>query len=159
MNTIDFTALCANIKAWALDLGFAQIGVADCDTNNADERLQVWLDKKFHGTMQYMENNRELRKNPEKLVPETARIISVRMDYLVQDHQSIEILENKNKAYVSRYALGRDYHKVVRKKLRQLAEKINSVIPHQYRAFADSAPIFERQMAVKSGIGWIGKNT
>ncbi|MCX7120540.1 MAG: tRNA epoxyqueuosine(34) reductase QueG [Gammaproteobacteria bacterium] len=162
MNKVDFTVLCANIKAWALDLGFAQVGVTDCDTGDADERLQKWLDKKYHGTMHYMENNRDLRKNPDKLHPGTLRIISVRMDYLIENHDSIATLKNKNKAVISRYALGRDYHKVLRKKLNQLAAKINIAVKdfeHCYRAFTDSAPIFERKIAEKAGIGWTGKNT
>ena len=162
MNTIDFTVLRDNIKVWAAELGIPQIGITDCDIGDADDRLQAWLDKHFHGTMKYMENNRELRKHPEKLVPGTLRIISVRFDYLIADHNSIPTLNNKNKAYISRYALGRDYHKVLRKKLNLLAEKINAAIKddqHTYRAFVDSAPIFERHWAVKAGLGWVGKNT
>ncbi|OGT45652.1 MAG: tRNA epoxyqueuosine(34) reductase QueG [Gammaproteobacteria bacterium RIFCSPHIGHO2_12_FULL_38_11] len=159
MNEIDFTALCSNIKAWALDLGFAQMGITDCDIGDADERLQAWLAKGYHGAMHYMGNNRELRKNPEKLHPGTLRIISVRMDYLIENHNTLQILENRNKAAISRYALGRDYHKVMRKKLNILAKKINDIVPHGYRAFTDSAPVFERKIAEKAGIGWIGKNT
>lgn len=162
MNNIDFTELKTNIIAWAKDLGFAQLGVSDLDTKQADEKLQAWLLKKYHGTMRYLENNADLRKSPEKLLSGTIRIISVRMDYLTQDHNSIEILENKNKAYISRYALGRDYHKVIRKKLSQLAGKINLHLKGfnlVSRAFSDSAPIHERHFAEKSGIGWSGKNT
>lgn len=159
---LDFTELRKNIEAFAQALGFQQIGITNCDTGDANERLQTWLDKKFHGEMTYMERNRELRKHPEKLLPGTLRIISVRMDYLPPNHQSKEILTDKNKAYISRYALGRDYHKVIRKRLTTLAEKINAALPdfaHHYRAFADSAPVFERHLAAKAGIGWTGKNT
>lgn len=157
---LDFTELRDNIKSWAAALGFAQIGITDCDTADADERLQTWLAQKFQGDMKYMENHREFRKYPEKLVPGTLRIISVRMDYLPENHNSIEVLENNTKAYISRYALGRDYHKVLRQRLNQLAEKINAVVAdHHYRAFTDSAPIFERKLAEKAGIGWTGKNT
>lgn len=161
-ESLNFTELAHNIKAWAHDLGFAQVGITTCDTGDTDKRLQTWLDKKFHGSMHYMENNRELRQFPEKLVPATIRIISVGMDYLPQNHDSIAILNDKNKAYISRYALGRDYHKVIRHKLNQLAKKINTEIvdfKQVYRAFTDSAPIFERHFAEKSGIGWVGKNT
>lgn len=160
INTIDFTELTAEIKAWSLELGFQQIGIANCNTGNVNDRLQQWLDKKFHGEMKYMENHRELRAFPEKLVPNTRRIISVSMNYLHHTHRSIDILKNKNKALVSRYALGRDYHKVMRNRLNKLAKKINNAVSeHHYRAFVDSAPIFERHFAEKSGIGWIGKNT
>lgn len=160
--SLDITELTTQIKAWAKTLGFLQVGITDCQTDDADERLQSWLDKQYHGEMRYMENHRDLRKHPEKLVPGALRIISVRMDYLTEDHQSIEILKNDNKAYISRYALGRDYHKVLRKRLTQLAEKINTKMRAEhfvYRAFTDSAPIFERHLARKAGIGWIGKNT
>lgn len=156
----DFTELTKQIKAWALELGFQQVGIADCDTATIDQRLQVWLDKKFHGDMHYMENHRELRRFPEKLVPGILRIISVRMDYLTKNHDTKKILKTTEKATISRYALGRDYHKVVRQRLNALAKKINQVVSqHAYRAFADSAPVFERHFAEKSGIGWIGKNT
>src|SRR3990167_11364284 len=162
INNIDFTELSTEIKAWANALGFAQIGITTCDTNDADDQLQKWLDNQYHGEMRYMENNRELRKYPEKLVPGTLRIISVRMDYLPENHESTEILAQKDKAYISRYALGRDYHKVLRKRLNQLAEKINAKMRENdfiYRAFTDSAPVFERHLAAKAGIGWVGKNT
>ncbi len=161
-NDTDFTQLSMNIKAWAKELGFAQIGITDCDTGNADEKLQAWLDKKFQGEMTYMTRHRDKRKHPDQLVPGTLRIISVRMDYLPQNHNSEVILKNPDKAYISRYALGRDYHKVIRKRLTQLGKKINDAVAdfdHQYRAFADSAPIFERHLAAKAGIGWVGKNT
>lgn len=162
INNIDFTDFMRQINAWALALGFTQVGITNCDTDDADEKLQAWLDKQYHGTMHYMANHRELRKNPEKLVPGALRIISVRMDYLPENHESTEILANKNKAYISRYALGRDYHKVLRKRLMQLAENINAYMLENnviYRAFTDSAPIFERHLARKAGIGWVGKNT
>jgi epoxyqueuosine reductase len=158
----DFTELGAEIKGWAKALGFMQVGITTCDTDDADGRLQTWLNKQYHGEMRYMENNRELRKHPEKLVPGTLRIISVRMDYLPKDHESTEILAQNNKAYISRYALGRDYHKVLRKRLNQLADKINAKMREHdfiYRAFTDSAPVFERHLAAKAGIGWVGKNT
>lgn len=161
-DLIDFTEFTEQIKAWANALGFSQVGIADCNMDSADERLQAWLDKQYHGDMHYMENNRDLRKHPEKLLPGTLRIISVRMDYLPENHNSVAVLHQKNKAYISRYALGRDYHKVLRKRLNQLAEKINDHLKSHnliYRAFTDSAPILERHLAAKAGIGWVGKNT
>lgn len=162
MTSLDFTELTQHIKAWALELGFSQIGITTCDTDDANTKLQAWLDQQYHGEMQYMQNHRELRQFPEKLVPGAIRIISVRLDYLPKDHNSLAVLDNKNKAYISRYALGRDYHKVIRNRLNKLAEKINEKMHMEnfiYRAFADSAPIFERHLARKAGIGWIGKNT
>lgn len=103
--SLDFTELSAHIKAWALALGFSQVGITNCDTDDANEKLQTWLQKQYHGEMQYMEKNRELRQFPEKLLPGTVRIISVRMDYLTENHQSLDILSQKQKAYISRYAL------------------------------------------------------
>lgn len=160
--SFDFTELAHEIKAWAITLGFSQSGITSCDTDDAPEKLKKWLAKQYHGEMQYMENHAALRQFPEKLLPGAIRVISVRMDYLTDDHHSLRILENKNKAYISRYALGRDYHKIIRGNLNQLAEKINAKMKAEhfiYRAFTDSAPIFERHFAKKAGIGWIGKNT
>src|SRR3989338_2459966 len=159
---LDFSGLTRDIKAWAHALGFQQAGISDCNTHDADDRLQAWLNKKFHGHMNYMTHHRELRKHPEKLVPGALRVISVRMDYLVDQHESAAILQDRKKAYISRYALGRDYHKIIRARLTQFAKKINGAIKnynHVYRAFADSAPVFERQLAKNASIGWIGKNT
>lgn len=161
-NSTELNELAQAIKVMAFELGFAQTGITDCDTGEANDRLQAWLEKKFHGEMTYMERHRDLRQHPDKLVPGTVRIICVRMDYLPKEHQSKTILKDPHKAYVSRYALGRDYHKVIRQRLTQLAKKITSLAKnynHQYRAFADSAPIFERHLAAKAGIGWVGKNT
>jgi epoxyqueuosine reductase len=100
------------------------------------------------------------RVEPASLIPGTVRIISVRMDYLPDNSQSMETLENKDRAYISRYALGRDYHKVLKKKLNTMAKHIEELIgPFGYRAFVDSAPVMERAIAEKSGLGWVGKNT
>lgn len=161
-NSTDIHQLAQAIKAAAKQLGFAQAGITDCDTENADNSLQEWRDQKFNGEMAYMAKNRDLRKHPDQLLPGTLRIISVRMDYLPKNHASKEVLNNPEKAYISRYALGRDYHKVIRKRLTILAKKITLLAQkedHRYRAFADSAPIFERHLAAKAGIGWMGKNT
>lgn len=159
-NAVDFTRLAEDVKAWGKQLGFQQVAIADCNLNEADEHLSAWLEKQFHGSMSYMAENRDKRRHPELLVPGTIRIITVRMDYLPQDDKALEILNDPSKAYISRYALGRDYHKVIRQRLRQLAAKINDIVGQfNYRAFTDSAPIFERALAEKSGLGWIGKSS
>lgn len=157
---INFSQLAVDIKSWGKDLGFQQVGIADTDLSSYEERLQAWLAKKFHGTMQYMEKHGAKRSRPAELVPNTVRIISVRMNYLPPNPNIIEILQNKEKAYISRYALGRDYHKVLRNKLLKLAQKITSEVgDFGYRAFVDSAPVLEKPIAEKAGLGWIGKNT
>jgi epoxyqueuosine reductase len=148
------------IKQWGLDLGFQQVGITDIELGKYSTRFQDWLGKKFHGAMDYMGKHGAKRTRPEDLIPGTLRVISVRMDYLTQDHsQHLEVLQNPHKAYVARYALGRDYHKLMRKRLEKLAQKITAVIPHHYRVFCDSAPVLEKPLAEKAGLGFIGKNT
>lgn len=156
-----FTELLLKIKVWGKALGFQEIAISDTDLDQADAQLQAWLDKHWHGQMQYMERHRDKRAHPERLLPRTLRIISARMNYLPpRAHNSLKILANKNKAYISHYALGRDYHKLIRKRLTKLAEKIMTIVgPFGYRAFTDSAPVFEKPIAAKAGIGWLGKNT
>ncbi len=152
--------LAHDIKQWGLELGFQQIGITDTDLSQYEEKLQLWLAKKFHGAMDYMEKHGEKRTHPQQLIPGTIRIISVRMDYLPPETDIFDVLNNPRKAYISRYALGRDYHKLMRKRLQMLAEKINQqAISHGYRAFCDSAPVMEKPIAEKSGLGWIGKHT
>jgi epoxyqueuosine reductase len=158
-NDTDFTLLAENIKHWGKSLGFQDVRITTCDNTIAFKHLQTWIQNKFHGEMRYMENNLSLRQQPEELHPGTVRIISVRLDYMSSVDLGQKTLNNNNKAYVSQYALGRDYHKVLRKKLKQLGEKINQQVPHHYRAFTDSAPILERAYAEQAGLGWIGKNT
>lgn len=159
-KNFDFSQLNDQIKQWAKDLGFQQTGIADVNLQQAEQRLQQWLEKKFHGSMHYMEKHGTKRSRPAELMPGTLRIISVRMDYLPPDTKIIETLNNPQKAYISRYALGRDYHKVLRNRLRQLAKKINDVIDDfNYRAFVDSAPVLEKPIAEKAGLGWQGKHT
>jgi len=152
--------LADNIKKWGLSLGFQQVGITDTDLSQYEEKFTQWLGQKFHGEMNYMEKHGTKRTRPDELIPGTLRIISVRMDYLPPDTEIFTVLNNPQKAYISRYALGRDYHKLLRKRLEQLAEKINDVgIAHGYRTFCDSAPIMEKPIAEKSGLGWIGKHT
>lgn len=158
--SLNFTQLAHDIKQWGRELGFQQVGITDTDLSQAEMRLKTWLAKNYHGEMHYMESHGSKRCRPAELVPGTQRIISVRMDYLPPDPKMLENLQDKNKAYIARYAWGRDYHKVIRKRLQQLAEKITSVVgKFNYRAFVDSAPVMEKPIAEKAGLGWIGKNT
>lgn len=152
--------LAQKIKQWGLELGFEQVGITDTDLSAYEQRLQTWLAKKWHGEMSYMEKHGVKRSRPQELIPGTVRVISVRMDYLSPDVNSLAVLADASLGYVSRYALGRDYHKLMRKRLALLADKINSEIDdHQYRAFCDSAPVLEKPIAEKAGLGWIGKHT
>jgi len=160
-NQLDRQKLAAEIRAWGLQLGFQQVGFSDIDLSRAEERLNTWLKNKFHGEMNYMSHHGAKRSRPEELVPGTVSIISVRMDYLPEDQKTAEkLLDHPGKAYISRYALGRDYHKVLRGRLRALARKIeNRIGPHGHRVFVDSAPVLEKPIAEKAGLGWIGKHT
>lgn len=160
MAESTLTALGTDIKRWGVELGFQQVTFTDIDLSAYEPKLRAWIGNKFHGEMDYMARNHELRSHPDKLHPGTIRVICVRMDYAKELENSLIPLQNSTKAYVARYARGRDYHKVMRKRLQSLAEKIESVAgPMGYRAFVDSAPVLERALAEKSGMGWIGKNT
>ena len=160
MPAIDFNALAELIKHWGRELGFQQVGIADIDIAEHSSHLQEWLAREYHGSMSYMERHAGLRSAPAQLVEGTLRVISVRMDYLPADTQMIAVLQNPQQAYVSRYALGRDYHKLIRRRLQQLAERIRAHTgDFGYRPFVDSAPVLERAFAEKAGLGWIGKNT
>jgi epoxyqueuosine reductase len=156
----DLQQLAVNIKKWGKELGFADVAITDTHLHEAEQHLNNWLAKNFHGEMTYMERHGTKRSRPAQLVPQTVRIISVRMDYLPADINMVKKLQESEKAYISIYALGRDYHKVLKKRLKQLAEKINEVVSQfNYRAFVDSAPVLEKAIAEKAGLGWIGKNT
>jgi epoxyqueuosine reductase len=149
------------IRQWGLELGFQQIGIASIDATHDEELLMRWLELKRHGAMEYMERHGQRRARPHELVPGTIRVISARMDYLPPEAAPADqVLENAQLGYISRYALGRDYHKVLRKRLAQLAERISSQCSGTpYRAFVDSAPILEKAFARNAGLGWIGKHT
>ncbi len=149
------------IVGWCYELGFQQAGISDTDLAVAEERLATWLDDRFHGSMHYMERHGSKRSRPEELVPGTVRVISVRMDYLVEDQADTQAaLDHPSRAYVSRYALGRDYHKVLRGRLQALPQRIEERIgKFGYRVFVDSAPVLEKALAEKAGIGWVGKHT
>lgn len=163
ISQVDWHQLTAQIKQWASELGFAQVGITDVDMEKHADALKEWLAKGYHGEMSYMADHGNKRYTPDALVPGTLRIISVRMNYMPEDVQTLEILDHPSKAYISRYALGRDYHKLIRKRLTQLGKRIESLfsqLPEDiaYRAFVDSAPVLERGVAQKAGLGWIGKN-
>jgi epoxyqueuosine reductase len=157
----DPQKLANDIRQWGEELGFQQIGFSDVDLQDAESRLARWLDKNFHGEMSYMSRYGAKRSRPELLVPGTLSVISARMDYLTDDQENAKaLLDHPHKAYVSRYALGRDYHKVLRGRLRALARRIEETIgPLGYRVFVDSAPVLEKPLAEKAGLGWIGKHT
>ena len=137
------------------------MGVSDIDLERAEQRLREWLRRRFHGDMDYMARHGEKRSRPGELVPGTVRVISVRLDYLPEDQaRAAALLERPDRAYVSRYALGRDYHKVLRGRLRALARRIAAEAgPFGHRVFVDSAPVMEKPIAEKSGLGWLGKHT
>jgi epoxyqueuosine reductase len=158
--TCDFAALALDIKRWGRALGFQQVGITDCDLAHAEPGLAEWLARGWHGDMDYMARHGAKRARPAELLPGTARVISARMNYLPRARAAAEVLAAPDAAYVSRYALGRDYHKVMRRRLQRLAERIAEAAgPFSYRAFTDSAPVMEVELARKSGIGWRGKHT
>ncbi len=156
----QMAALASDIKQWGKELGFQQVGIADVDLSNEESFLNSWLDEGMHGDMHYMEKHGTKRSRPAELEPGTLRIISVRMDYLPNAHDMDSALANTQQAYISRYALGRDYHKIIRNRLQKLANKITDHIGEfGYRAFTDSAPVLEKALANKAGLGWLGKHT
>jgi len=158
---IDYQTLASLIKTWAIELGFQQTGITGINLEQDEKWLIEWLKEERHGKMDYMERHGTKRSRPVELEQGTRRIISVRMDYFpAEAAKAEEILENKNKAYVSRYALGRDYHRLLRKRLQKLADKIQETTgKFGYRVFVDSAPVLEKALARNSGLGWIGKHT
>lgn len=149
-----------NIKAWGRELGFQAVGIAGIDLGEHESHFLDWLAAGFHGEMDYMARHGTLRSRPAELLPGTVRVICARMDYQPAENPGMALLSQPDKAYISRYALGRDYHKVIRKRLTQLGEKISAVAAeHGYRAFVDSAPVLEKALAENAGLGWIGKHT
>ena len=164
-TAFDGAQLVESIRAWGAELGFAQIGIADLQLDKAAERLRAWLAEGRHGTMQYMARHELLRAQPQRLLPGALRAITARMDYLPQQgagwaERELQRLREPNTAVVSLYARGRDYHKVLRSRLQTLAERIESAVGNfAWRVATDSAPVFETELASKSGIGWRGKHT
>ncbi|HIF17584.1 MAG TPA: tRNA epoxyqueuosine(34) reductase QueG [Cycloclasticus sp.] len=160
-NNIDFQQLANDIKALGLSLGFQQVGITDTQLSDAEKQLNNWLDAGLHGEMHYMQKHGSKRTRPAELHEGTVRVISCRMDYLPEPMQRTdELMDDPVRAYISRYALGRDYHKVIRKKLQKLADLIEQKSGvFGYRAFVDSAPVMEKALAEKAGLGWIGKHS
>lgn len=157
--------LAHDIKLWGHELGFDQIGITGTDLGDEEPRLQAWLDAGYHGDMEYMARHGMMRARPAELHPGTRAVISVRMNYLPPAASIARTLGQPEKGYISRYALGRDYHKVMRQRLKQLAQRIEHGMltlgagPLAARPFVDSAPVLERPLAAKAGLGWIGKHS
>lgn len=150
----------STLQSWALELGFQQLGVTGVDLGEHEGYLQKWLDAGYHGDMEYMARHGTKRTRPQELIPDTCTVLSLRMDYRPEATPATEILANSEKAFVSRYALGRDYHKLIRNRLAKLAKRIETELGGgQYRAFVDSAPVLERAIAERAGLGWIAKNS
>ncbi len=159
--TADFAALARDLKSWGRELGFDEIGISDTNLTLEENYLAQWLQKGHHGEMDYMARHGVTRARPAELVPSTLRVISVRMNYVAPDaKESWSVLEDADAAFISRYTLGRDYHKVMRGKLQKLADRIHASIgAFSYRVFTDSAPVMEVALARKAGLGWRGKHT
>jgi len=149
------------IKDWGQALGFQQVGIANIHLDEHEQHLLNWLKDGLHGEMEYMSSHGIRRSRPQELVSGTLRVISLRMDYLPPEPNAVTtVLNNPERGYISRYALGRDYHKVLRKRLQQLATRIEQAIgKFAYRAFVDSAPVLEKALGQQAGLGWIGKHT
>jgi epoxyqueuosine reductase len=160
-NATDYPALASDIKRWGMELGFQQVGISNTVLDEHEAHLLDWLGRGRHGEMQYMQRHGTRRSRPAQLLPGTLRIIAARMDYWPPAAADpAAVLADPARAYVSRYALGRDYHKVLRTRLQKLADRIAAVTgPFGYRAFSDSAPVLEKALAEKAGLGWIGKHT
>ena len=160
-ETIDLPRLREKIEHWARELGFQSLGISSGQLTQAESHLLEWLDRGYHGTMSYMSRHGSARTRPHELLPGTVRIISVRMDYRPEDVvDSLAGLEDLRNGYVARYAVGRDYHRLMRRRLQRLADHITDAIgPFLYRAFTDSAPVMEKPLASHAGLGWIGKHT
>jgi len=158
---MDFQELATQIRVWGRELGFQQIGIAGTALTVAEQRLDEWVARGLHGGLDYMTRHGRKRSRPEALVPGTARIISARMDYLPIGAAPAEtVLTDGERAYIARYALGRDYHKLLRHRLQRLADRICAASAmHGYRVFVDSAPVLEKPLAAAAGLGWQGKHT
>jgi epoxyqueuosine reductase len=159
--TLDLQALALELKGWGREFGFQKIGIAGVDLAQDERLLDAWLAAGRHGEMRYMARHGAMRARPAQLVPGTLRVVSARMDYLPPDATEPEaVLADPALAYVSRYALGRDYHRILRPRLAKLAARLAAVAGSAgYRAFTDSAPVLEKALARDAGLGWIGKHT
>ena len=160
MPELDLARLARDIRSWGRALGFSEIGIADTDLRTDETRLLEWLAAGRHGDMDYMARHGTRRTRPAALVPGTIRVISARLDYRSEARDAFAVLEDSRKAYVSRYALGRDYHRVLRGRLQRLVDRIEAAVGHfGHRVFTDSAPVLEVALAAKAGLGWRGKHT
>ena len=157
---VDVASLAVSIKSLARQLGFQRCGISGIDLSEDEGHLRDWLAQGLYGSMDWMARHGDKRARPQELVPGTIRVISVGLDYGQDDDQAWQTLRDGERAYVARYALGRDYHKRMRQRLQSLADAVTDVIgPFGYRAFTDSAPVLERALARNAGLGWIGKHT
>jgi len=176
LDAAALAKLANDLRQWAQELGFQQVGITDTQLDEAHQRLQAFLEQGRHGSMAWLETRAAMRGQPELLEPDVLRVISVRMDYWTdgkdhppdtrQKHVHISasakhVLQQPQRAYISRYALGRDYHKVMRKRLAKLADRLRDTVESSGlgRAFVDSAPVMEKPLAQKAGLGWQGKHT
>lgn len=163
---LNLELLAQNIKQWGIEVGFQQVGICDTDLSLEEPKLQAWLDKQYHGDMEWMARHGMMRARPHELHPGTLRVISVRMNYLPAKAAFASTLNNPELGYISRYALGRDYHKLLKQRLKKLSDRILEYCRDHicsdelnFRPFVDSAPILECPLAVKAGIGWTGKHS
>jgi epoxyqueuosine reductase len=161
MNASNLHSAVQSIKSIGLEHGFQQVGITTADVGDDAAHLQRWLGLGRHGEMQYMHRHADKRSEPTLLVPNTLSVVSVRMDYWPTTQESAQLqLDNPDAAYIARYALGRDYHKVIRKRLQHFADAITALVgDFGYRVFVDSAPVLEKALARNAGLGWIGKHT
>jgi epoxyqueuosine reductase len=161
ISALDAPALLADLRRWSKELGFARLGVARIDLARDEAHFLDWLRAGFNGEMAYMSRHGVKRSRPAELLPGTVSCISVRMDYWPEDAADAEAtLADHSVAYISRYALGRDYHKLMRARLQQLCDRIQRAVgPFGHRVFTDSAPVLEKALARNAALGWIGKHT
>ena len=159
-SAYDVARLALSIKAWGRELGFQGVGIAGTDLASAESHLAAWLERGWHGDMDYMARHGTRRSRPAELLPGTLRVIACRMNYASQLGEGWDELADDKQAYIARYARGRDYHKVLRGRLQQLADRIRAEVgDFGYRVFTDSAPVMEVELAANAGIGWRGKHT
>jgi len=159
-QSVNYQQLAVQIEQWANELGFSGFGICDTDLSSHEATFQAWLDKGYHGGMEYMARHGMMRARPHELLPGTLRVISVRLDYMPPDALIVSTMQEPENGYISRYATGRDYHKMMRNRLKKLGQKIEQCVDGlSARPFVDSAPIMERPLAEKSGLGWTGKHS
>jgi epoxyqueuosine reductase len=159
-SSVDYVAIARKIRSLAREFGFQRCGISDIDLGSDEAHLRDWLAQGLYGTMDWMARHGDKRSRPHELLPGTVRVISVGLDYARDGAEAWSTLADGERAYVARYALGRDYHKMMRQRLQALADRIAlEVGPFGHRVFVDSAPVLERALARNAGLGWIGKHT